>query len=126
MPDMDVFLGPVAGDAAFRDDTRPVDMARKIDDKNESVVLYRNNVAQAAQTMRLESVSGVQGALKTEGGVGAGFTGVLLYGYKDHPTIADTDIQLGDRLSVDGVWYVVNGFLPNTPPHIVAFATAVQ
>lgn len=102
--DSDIVVLPAAQRAALA--------WRRINDRPSSVVLIRAGTPLAAQTMRIEfdnSSSMVNGTL-----VRTGVQRLTLFGVKNHPTIADTNIQRGDRFNLGLAQYEVKSVL--TPP----------
>jgi len=78
---------------------------RRINDKPDSVTLYRKTVAQTDQTVRIESLENMREAT---GGAGtSSLRGVVVFGVKDHPTVTDTDIQRGDTFLLNDIKYRV-------------------
>lgn len=84
------------------DKHRPASIGNIIQDNPASIVIQRDGVSNlAAQQVRIATYSGVQeveylfatGLLRTEG--------FVLLGYKNHPTVTDTDVQTGDRFTHD-------------------------
>ncbi len=118
-------IGGWAGDAIplgeWSDDYDPgIDTARIVGDKTTSVVLIRDGAAQTAQAVRIEELRS-----RSEAPTEAGYTGradVVLIGYKGHPTIADTDVQRGDRFAVDGVSFEVTMLVPGLVDSLQAYA----
>lgn len=96
--------------AAFTHD----DMATAIGDlialKPTAITVRRGNSTLSAQTVRLETLAS-QRAVVGEGGITYQCDAMAL-GYKEHPTIADTDLKAGDRFQVDGVAYEVVLVMP--------------
>ncbi len=72
--------------------------------------------------MRLEPLSGPSES--SGANTSMSYAGVLIVGYKDHPTIANTNIQRGDRFKAGGQNYEVKQVLPDTPSRLLAFAEA--
>jgi len=94
----------------FVADDRPTAIGDLITIKPTSITVRRGNGTLSAQTVRLETLAS-QRAVVGEGGV-TFMCDAHLLGYRDHPTIADTDIQAGDRFRADGVDYEVIIVLP--------------
>lgn len=78
--------------------------------KPTSITVVRGGVQQAAQTVRLETLAS-QMRVQGSGGVTHEIDAHLL-GYKNHSSIADTDLKAGDRFVADGVAYEVEIILP--------------
>jgi len=85
------------------------DMATAIGDlialKPTSITIRRGASTLAAQTVRLETLAS-QRAVVGEGGVTHSCDALALC-YYGHPTVANTDIQAGDRFAANGVSYEV-------------------
>lgn len=110
MPNVSDWLGASARAQTWwtHDLPRPESVALLIADKSASIVLVRNGVAQVAQTMRID----VFGAATTEraamgGNALTNAQRVLALGYRNHATIADTDIQANDHFLYDDHSYRV-------------------
>jgi hypothetical protein len=92
--------------ANFLASDRPTAIADLIALKPTSIVVRRGSSTLAAQTVRLETLAS-QRQVSGPGGVTHSIDAHLL-GYKGHGTIADTDIQAGDRfVDDDGLAYEV-------------------
>lgn len=91
--------------AAFTADDRPSSIGDLIALKPTSITVKRGNSTLSAQTVRLETLAS-QRAVVGEGGVTL-MCDALLLGYYGHPTVANTDIQAGDRFRAGGVDYEV-------------------
>ena len=99
---------------------RAVDTARLIADKATSITVVRGGTAQTAQSVRIET-AGRPYTYQTEAGQTAQ-ADALIIGYAGHPTITDTDLQLGDRFAVGGVGYEIVGLLPGLSNSLQAYA----
>lgn len=123
MPDLGAWLGDTDPLATWTDDIdRAHDVARHIAAQPASITVTRAGVALTAQTVRLEPTGGAAERLFNIGALSKG--GVIVVGYKDHPTITDTSLQRGDRFAYGGQWYSVTQVLPNTPGRLLAVAEA--
>jgi hypothetical protein len=91
-----------------------VDTAQVIADKTTSIVVRRNGADLAAQIVRIEELGG-PGETRGQNATVAN-AGVLIVGYRGHPTIADTDLKRGDRfyLTADSTMYTVTQILVDT------------
>lgn len=96
--------------AAFGADDRPISIGDLIALKPTSIVIRRAGSSLGAQTVRLETLAS-QRMVAGEGGV-THACDAHLQGYRNHPTVADTDVQAGDRFVADGVSYEVAIVLP--------------
>lgn len=96
--------------AAFATDDRPTSIGNLIALKPTSITVRRGATTLSAQTVRLETLAS-QRAVVGEGGV-TFMCDAHLLGYRDHPSVADTDIQAGDRFRADDIDYEVVIRLP--------------
>lgn len=94
-------------------DDRAYTTEKRIRAKPTSVVVYRNGAALTAQTVRLDPARGGAGR-QVDPNASDAAGQALIIGYKDHPVIADTNIQHGDQLLVDGLLYDVLQVIPET------------
>ena len=78
--------------------------------KPTSITIVRAGTAIAAQTVRLETLAS-QRAVVGNGGITYQCDALLL-GYKNHPTVTDSNIQAGDRFKAGGISYEVIIVLP--------------
>lgn len=79
----------------------------RIQDRASAITLVRNQVALAAQTVRIEPTD--QRAVREStgaAGVSARQT-LVVFGVRDHATETDTDIERDDRFAYDGKFYRV-------------------
>lgn len=87
--------------------------------KSTSITVKRGATTLAAQTVRLETLSGSRQMM------GAGNVvhqiDAMVLGYKNHPTIADTDLQAGDRFAAAGVAYEVVSVMPGMVDNLQAY-----
>jgi hypothetical protein len=87
----------IVGGGETSDAERAADAWRRINDKPTSVVLVRGQTTLAAQIVRVE-----YSEEEREIGGGAGISSrrlVIVFGVKDHPEVADTNIQRDDRFA---------------------------
>jgi hypothetical protein len=78
---------------------------QRIQDNPTSLVLIRAGAALPAQTLRIETQTG---ASNIEGDTGKPAVGsAIVYGIADHPTVAASDMQRGDRFRYADRWYTV-------------------
>lgn len=89
---------------------RGADTALLISEQPVSISVLRGSTALAAQTVRIDALRTPR-QVQAEGGEVI-MTDALVVGYAGHPTIADTDLQPGDRFKVDGRAYEIVGILP--------------
>lgn len=74
--------------------------AARIAQKPSTILVARGTVELTEQTVRLETASGDR-TVTGEGGMTHTIDAVVL-GYKDHPSIPDTDLLPGDTFVVEG------------------------
>jgi len=122
MPDIDGWAGNEFPLSAWSDDAdQGVDTARLIADKSTSITVIRAGVAQTAQTVRLEFLTGARREYQTEAGQ-TGQADVLVLGYKGHPSLTDTDLQRGDRFATGGQSYEIVMVAPGFNDSLQAYA----
>lgn len=103
--------------------SRAADAWRRISDKPTSITLVRDDVAQAAQTVRIEYSVAFK---EPSGGAGQLAVGTAtVFGINDHATLADTDLQRNDQFLVDDTIYVVQQVV-KLPGEVQARCEAVQ
>jgi len=121
MPSADAWTGSSMPLSDYIDVDRGVDTARLVADKSISITVVRAGAAQSAQSVRIEAL-GSPREIETDGGNTAQ-ADALVIGYKGHPTIADTDLQRGDRFAVGGVSYEIVALLVGLDDSLQAYAT---
>lgn len=77
------------------------DMARLINDDLTSITVIRAGSAMSAQNVRVETKPTGNSTVLVNGRVHE--VNAIVFGFRSHPTITDTDLQAGDRFVVDGV-----------------------
>jgi hypothetical protein len=85
---------------------RAGDAWRRIQDKPSSITLYRDEIAQAAQTVRIEFESTVINERQGEA-TEASERRVVLFGVRGHATQPDTDLKNGDLFMLNNQRYEV-------------------
>lgn len=105
--------------AWMADQDRAESIAELIALKDTSITVNRAGVDQTAQTVRLETLS-AQRIMQTAGGITHVIDAMAL-GYKNHPTISDTDLQAGDRFVAGGVAYEVIIVMPAHESSVQAY-----
>lgn len=85
---------------------RAIDTWERILRKPASVALLRGNQTLSDQTVRITFDNPRSTARGDSGGQYTDRVGVI-YGVKDHPTVADTNIKAGDRFAVGTTIYEV-------------------
>lgn len=106
---------------------RPTSVGNIILDKPTSIAIERDGQATlAAQTVRLDTYTAASevgyffdtGLLRVQG--------FVLLGYKNHPTVADTDIETGDRFALDGRIYEVEKVEASFVDRVLAFVKEME
>ncbi len=77
---------------------------QRIQDRATSITVYRDSVAQTAQTVRIEYSSVAND--RREAGQ-ASVRDLVIFGVVDHPDVADTNLQKGDRFAIGSDQYEV-------------------
>jgi hypothetical protein len=123
MPNINRWLSapPFIGDFTGTVD-RAMDTGMMIADKPTTITVYRSGVALDAQTIRIDPIlpSGNTGENVT---VQSDADAIVL-GYRNHPTITDTDLQRNDVFVVDGVQYEVVGLESGYDDRLIALIRA--
>lgn len=110
---------------------RPGSVAQMIADDPFSIVITRETSGVtstlAAQTVRIaqRGTHGTEAFLRA----GVGFTSrqqVVVLGYKNHPTVTDTDIRYGDRFAHNGKYYTVTLLEKDFTDRLIALGEAVD
>lgn len=83
-----------------------------------SIDIVRNATTLAAQTVRLE-FDNTNAPADSEHGRGSRRT-LTVFGVRNHPTVADTDIEESDRFSVNGSIYRVSDVNSVVPGEVQA------
>ena len=122
MPSIDAWAGNSFPLSDWSDDVDPgVDNARLVADKSTSITVLRGSSTLSAQTVRIEDLGGRGRQVQIEAGVMAQ-ADMLILGYKGHPTLADTNLQRGDRFVAGGVAYEVIVVTPGLVNQFQAYA----
>lgn len=96
-----------------------------IADKPSSITINRAATQLAAQTVRLDLVSGSTQEGTLVGGIGTAYRQrVLVTGYRNHPTERDLDIQVEDTFLYEEQFYRVVKVEPTLPDRVLAVAEA--
>jgi len=109
MPSINNWLGASQADA----------IGSLIPIKPTSIIVLRGATTLAAQTVRLETLSGDR-AIQGEGGVTHSIHAMAL-GYLNHSSIANTDLRAGDRFFAGGVHYEVIMVTPAMIDNLTAY-----
>lgn len=121
MPSIDAWTGNSFPLADWLDDVdRSVDTALLISERPTTITVRRGSSTLAAQTVRIDALSQPR-QVEAEGGLVA-IAQALVIGYAGHPTITDTDLQVGDRFMADGRSYEIVGPLPGLDNGLHALA----
>lgn len=103
----------------FATDDRATSIGDLIALKPTSITIRRGSSTLSAQTVRLETLAS-QRMVVGEGGVTHQIDGHL-QGYRNHPTIADTNVKAGDRFVADGTAFEVISILPGHVDNVQAY-----
>lgn len=107
MPTIGSWFGePALDDWRDNESLRAYETELLIKSRPTSITLVRSGVVQTAQTVRIERNAASATERRSET-ARADVMDVLIIGYLDHPIIADTDIQRGDRFLYNGQDYEV-------------------
>lgn len=106
---------------------RAVDTAVLIEQKPSTIVIQRRNemtgitVSLPAQTVRLEPIQNIREANENrDAWVAVSKQYVVIVGYKDHPTIPNTNIRRADLFFFDGYMYEVTELFTTIPGRMLA------
>ncbi|NDJ63282.1 MAG: hypothetical protein GYB67_19335 [Chloroflexi bacterium] len=108
MPDFDTWLAEIAQPTHAA--SRAVVTWARINERPTTITLRRSGVARSPQIVRVELDSRAREDTRVvAGGANAqpGVTRAVIFGVRDHATVADTDIQRGDRVVIAGMEYEV-------------------
>jgi hypothetical protein len=103
---------------------RAIRTARRIADAPVSITVYRDGVELDAQTVRIDRATLTTKRQGADNNVSIEETPYIVTGYKDHPTIDDTDIERGDRFEYESVVYSVVDVQLNLSGRLQARAVA--
>lgn len=119
MPNVDNWLSDNPSADWLGSVNRAVDIARVIADKPFSITVQRNGSTLPAQTVRID-------ISRPAGNPGMAVTvdasTLIIFGYRNHPTIADTNLQRGDQFLYDGALYDVTNLEEGVPYRLLAYA----
>jgi hypothetical protein len=109
MPDI---TGHLAQRPRVNTTLRAVAAWERIQDRATSITVYRGSPASAqdAQTVRVEWDNERARLVTTDAGTASQRRGVI-FGVRNHPTAADTDLQKDDRIRLDDGDYRVIGVI---------------
>ena len=101
--------------AAWRKDdrARAVEAWERIGEKATAITIRRGGETLDTQTVRIEMSDGGREDLDLRRGLNVtpGVQRVVVFGVRQHPTVADTDIQRGDRFVVGVTEFEVIGVI---------------
>lgn len=121
---IDAWLGNAFPLSAWVDDhALGVDTAAIIADRPVSITVTRGATTLSAQTVRLEGTGTGRPVLGADGTTTHTITAVVI-GYRNHPTITDTNLQPGDRFVVSSVLYEVIMVEPGLTTGLHAYCEA--
>lgn len=104
MADLDAWLAD--NDNAPKASQRAVYAWRRIQDKPTVITINREGVTLPAQTVRIE-YNETERVMTGEANGTSSSRDVILFGVKNHPTVADTDLKYGDRFAHNGQMFKV-------------------
>jgi hypothetical protein len=119
MPDIGAWLTGTP----IQDSVRALDTARTIADKPASVTVKRGASTLSAQTVRIDTAASAPGVTTGPTATTSALR-VLVLGYRDHPTITDTNLKRGDTFLYEGTLFSISQILPETPGRLIAVAEA--
>jgi hypothetical protein len=104
MLDDRMFISPYGSTwAADKSRERSALTWKHILDKPTDIVIQRDDVFLASQKVRIEGYLQVRNPGQMQFTNMETYTRIMtIFGIRDHPTIPDTDIQVGDRFGVNG------------------------
>ncbi len=104
---------------------KAVETAMRIAEKPTTITIRRGGESLDAQTVRIELSNSTREDLDLRRGldVTPGVQRAVVFGLRDHPTAADTDIQRGDRFVVDVTEFEVIGVI-DAPGEVQAICEA--
>ncbi|KAB2861023.1 MAG: hypothetical protein K8L91_07940 [Anaerolineae bacterium] len=107
------------------EETRAAAAWNRIQDRPTSITLYRNESALGAQTVRLEYSEATTSA-QMQGVAGQpSERQLIVFGVRNHPTVAATNIQRGDMLQYETDTYVIVDVI-RLPGEIQAYTERLQ
>lgn len=101
---------------------RAYDTAQRIAEKPTTIVVRRQGVDLAPQVVRIDLL-GLGNSVTASATAQASEVGYQVMGYRDHPTLADTDLERGDRFPCAGRLFVVEDVLVDPPGRLLAIVT---
>ena len=110
MPDFDAWLGTVPTYLKPQANIRAAAAWKRIQDKPETVAVWRNDDFDHNETVRLEWDNATNTMANTENAVTA-ITRVIVFGIRNHATLPNTDIVEGDEVYLGGEAYQVKDVL---------------
>jgi len=103
---------------------RAVDAWNRIGDKPVSITVIRGDTTLPIQTVRIEYSESERVVTGEASGMSA-VRNVIVFGVKNHPSVANTNLQYGDMFSYDGQIFKIV-FVMSTIGEIQANAEAVK
>jgi hypothetical protein len=116
----------VGGDGTEGYTQRAIDNAKRIANKAIEIAVRRPGVDSFNETVRVElTLKGRE--LKGESGT-VGTVDVILYGYLNHPTIPNTDLQIGDTVYIPyfETEIEITAIDPTHEYRLMAYAKAIE
>jgi len=106
MANFDAWLGQ--GNEPISATSRAVDAWNRINRNPTSITIIQKDETELdTQTVRIEFDNSMDSERKGEGGGMSARRDAIVFGVKNHPMVADTNIQRGDRFAVNGQIYRV-------------------
>lgn len=112
------------GNNAPNSTQRAVDAWRRIQDKPATITVIRGETTLTTQTVRIEYSESERVVTGEANGMSA-IRDVVVFGVKNHPTVANTNLQYGDQFAYDGQIFKIV-FVMSTIGEIQANAEAVK
>lgn len=122
MVDINAWLA--TGNNAPNTTQRAVDAWNRIQDKPVTITVIRGDTTLPIQTVRIEYSESERVITGEANGMSA-VRDVIVFGVKNHPSVANTNLQYGDMFSYDGQIFKIV-FVMSTIGEIQANAEAVK
>ena len=112
MPNIATFASPTNAESA-------TSIGALITRKSTTITIIRAGAAIGAQVVRLETLGSQRAVTRADGTTF--MCDAHLLGYKNHPTVTDTSVKVGDRFRAGGVDYEVVIVLPGHVDNVQAY-----
>ncbi len=92
---------------------RALDAWARIEDQPTTITIQRGGTMLAAQTVRIEFSDAAREDLSLHEGLNVvpGVQQAIVFGVRNHPTVADTEIERGDRFVIGATEFEVAGVI---------------